>query len=79
MTSTLQKGLVSVVMRPAGGRSRETIRALKSVAASTYRPIEVVVVYQGVDDAYAGFLNECQPILMDIPMQLARNRTTCVS
>jgi len=39
--------LVSFVMRTVGGRPREIRRAIASVAANTWRPLEVVVVYQG--------------------------------
>lgn len=42
--------LVSIVMRTVGGRPREIRRALQSVAANTWRPLEVVIVYQGADD-----------------------------
>lgn len=45
----LQDNLISLVMRTVGGRPREIRRALASVAANHYRPIEVVVVYQGND------------------------------
>jgi len=76
MIGTLQEGLISIVMRTAGGRSRETVRALKSVAASTYRPLEVVVVYQGIEQAYASFLNGCKSLLMDIPLRVAQNPTS---
>lgn len=42
--------LVSIVMRTVGGRPREIHRALQSVATNTWRPLEVVIVYQGPDD-----------------------------
>lgn len=41
---------VSLVMRTVGGRSAEIRRALTSAAANTWRPLEVVVVYQGAED-----------------------------
>jgi glycosyltransferase involved in cell wall biosynthesis len=75
MTGTPQDGLISIVMRTAGGRSRETVRALKSVAASTYRPVEVVVVYQGTEQAYGSFLTGCQALLADIPLRFTQNPT----
>ena len=42
--------LVSIVMRTVGGRPREIRRALESVMANIWRPLEVVIVYQGPDD-----------------------------
>lgn len=47
----LQADLVSVVVRTVGGRPREMRRALGSIAANAYRPLEVVIVYQGNDVA----------------------------
>jgi len=42
--------LVSIVMRTVGGRAREIRRAIASIATNTWRPLEVVVVYQGPDN-----------------------------
>lgn len=42
--------LVSFVMRTVGGRPREIRRAIASVAANGWRPLEVVVVYQGPEN-----------------------------
>lgn len=39
--------LVSIVVRTIGGRDRQLRRALDSLAASTWHPLQVVVVYQG--------------------------------
>lgn len=39
--------LVSFVVRTVGRRQREIRRAIASIAANTWRPLEVVVVYQG--------------------------------
>lgn len=50
MSQAEQPGLVSIVMRTVGGRPREIRRAIASVAANSWRPLEVIVVYQGVEN-----------------------------
>lgn len=50
MTHPEYARLVSIVMRTVGGRPREIRRAIASVAANTWRPLEVVVVYQGPEN-----------------------------
>lgn len=42
--------LVSIVMRTTGARPREIRRAIASISVNTWRPIEVVIVYQGADN-----------------------------
>lgn len=49
---TYQTDLVSIVMRTVGGRPREIRRAIGSVMASSWRPIELVIIYQGRDDSH---------------------------
>lgn len=50
MSHTGHIDLVSLVVRTVGGRPREIRRAIASVDANTWRPLEVVVVYQGPED-----------------------------
>jgi glycosyltransferase involved in cell wall biosynthesis len=50
MTAAMDRS-VTLVMRTVGGRPREIRRAIASVAAGAWQPVEVVVVYQGPEDA----------------------------
>lgn len=50
MTHMERAQLVSIVMRTVGGRPREIRRAIASVVANSWRPLEVVVVYQGPEN-----------------------------
>lgn len=47
MIHSEQSDLVSIVTRTLGGRPREIRRAITSIASNTWRPLEVVLVYQG--------------------------------
>lgn len=44
--------MVSIVMRTIGGRPREIRRAVKSVAENTWRPLQLIIVYQGAEDTH---------------------------
>ena len=70
----LQDNLVSLVMRTIGGRPREIRRALTSVAANTFRPIEVVIVYQGNDQAELRFLNSLQDEFSGLAIRVLHNQ-----
>jgi len=54
---------LSVVMRTLGNRPEEISRAIRSVAQSEYSDIEVIVVYQGSDDAIRSNLQALQSLL----------------
>ena len=51
MTHSQTTELVSIVMRTVGNRPREIRRAIASIANNTWRPLEVIVVYQGPDNS----------------------------
>lgn len=53
---TLVDQLVTLVVRTAGGRRPEIKRALASAYNNAYRPVDVVVVYQGNDADEIDFL-----------------------
>jgi glycosyltransferase involved in cell wall biosynthesis len=65
--------VVSIVMRTVGGRPREIRRALSSVLANTWRPLEVVVVYQGAEDAQWADLQALSGEFPALPLRILRN------
>lgn len=68
-----QDNLVSLVMRTVGGRPREIRRALASVMASTYRPIEAIIVYQGSDPAEQQFLHSLSEEFEGLTIRIFNN------
>jgi glycosyltransferase involved in cell wall biosynthesis len=68
--------LVSIVMRTVGGRPREIRRAIASVATNTWLPLEVVVVYQGADDAQWADLQRLPAEFPALPVRLVHNAGT---
>ncbi|HSW15806.1 MAG TPA: glycosyltransferase family 2 protein [Ramlibacter sp.] len=72
----LDPRLVTVVMRTIGGRPREIRRAIASVAASSWRPVEVVVVYQGSEDAQWADIQRLPHEFAAIPVRALRNANT---
>jgi glycosyltransferase involved in cell wall biosynthesis len=69
----LQDNLISLVMRTVGGRPREIRRALNSVSANHYRPIEVVVVYQGNDSDEMRFLKALPDEFSELTIRILQN------
>jgi hypothetical protein len=65
--------LVTLVMRTIGGRPREIRRALASAAGSSWRPLEVVVVYQGPEGADWDDLRQLPGKLAPLPVHVLRN------
>lgn len=74
--STEALPLVSIVMRTVGGRPREVRRAIASVVANTWRPLEVVVVYQGAEDAQWHDLQQLPAEFPALPVRMVRNAAT---
>lgn len=72
--NALHDALVSVVMRTLGGRAREIRRALQSVAANTYRPLEVVIVYQGRDEGEWALLQTLPVEFEALSIRIVQNR-----
>ena len=68
-----QDKLVSLVMRTVGGRPREIRRALASVMASTYRSIEVIIVYQGSNLAEQQFLHTLSEEFAGLTIRIFNN------
>ena len=65
--------LVSIVMRTVGGRPREIRRALHSLAANAWRPLEVIIVYQGGDNENWSEIQQLPSEIPTLPMRLVRN------
>ena len=68
-----QDKLVSLVMRTVGGRPREIRRALASVMASTYRSIEVIIVYQGSNLVEQQFLHTLSEEFAGLTIRIFNN------
>jgi len=68
--------LVSVVMRTVGGRSKEIRRAIASVAANTWRPLEVIVVYQGTQNTEWIELQKLPGEFTDLTIRVIHNNAT---
>lgn len=68
--------LTSIVMRTVGGRPREIRRAITSVAANTWRPLEVVVVYQGAEDVEWDDLQQLPGEFPTLSVRIVRNGGT---
>ncbi|WP_201687071.1 glycosyltransferase [Ramlibacter alkalitolerans] len=64
---------VTLVMRTVGGRPREIRRALGSAAANTWRPLEVVVVYQGPEGADWDDMQRLPGEFARLPVRVLRN------
>lgn len=73
MIHSEQLGLVSFVMRTVGGRPREIRRAIASVSANDWRPLEVVVVYQGEQNERWEDLQKLPAEFDGIGLQVVRN------
>lgn len=73
MTNT--QDMASLVVRAISGRHREIARALESIGRSIYRPLEVVVVYQGTDDDYLKYLEGLLASLPGVEGRVVHNRT----
>lgn len=65
--------LVSIVMRTVGGRPREIRRAISSVADNTWRPIEIIIVYQGDQEEEWTDLQTLPNEFADIPIRIIQN------
>lgn len=65
--------LVSIVMRTVGGRPREIRRAIASVAVNSWRPLEVVVVYQGPEDEEWADLQGLPEEFPNLSVRIVRN------
>lgn len=70
------RDLVSIVLRTVGGRNRELRRALHSMVACNYRPLEAVLVYQGISDEALGELRNIEAEHEEIGLQIVVNPTT---
>lgn len=68
--------LASIVMRTIGGRPLEIRRAIASIEANSWRPLEVVVVYQGKEDAQWADLQKLSGEFPSLPIRLLRNPAT---
>lgn len=64
---------VSIVMRTVGGRPREIRRAIASVAANIWRPLEVVVVYQGAESVDWDDIKKLPAEFPELQVKLLRN------
>lgn len=73
MIHSEQSRLVSFVMRTVGGRPREIRRAIASVAANDWRPLEVVVVYQGPENAQWEDLQKLPAEFAGVDLRVVRN------
>jgi glycosyltransferase involved in cell wall biosynthesis len=69
------QAVASLVVRAISGRHREIARALESVGRSTYRPLEVVVVYQGTDEDYLQYLRGLLASLPSVEGRVEHNPT----
>ncbi|WP_161786851.1 glycosyltransferase family 2 protein [Cupriavidus sp. SK-4] len=67
--------MATLVVRSVGGRHREIARALESVGRSIYRPLEVVLVYQGTDEGYLEYLRGLGTLVPSIEYRVAHNPT----
>lgn len=76
MIHSEQSELVSFVMRTVGGRPREIRRAIASVSANDWRPLEVVVVYQGEQNEQWEDLQKLPAEFVGIGLQVVRNPAT---
>lgn len=72
----LQDNLISLVMRTIGGRPREIRRAIASIAANSYRPIEVIIVYQGKDSDEMRFLHALHDEFAELTIRILQNTAT---
>lgn len=70
-----EQDMATLVVRAVAGRPREIARALESVGRSSYRPLEVVLVYQGTDEAYLEYLRGLDALVPGIEYRLAHNST----
>lgn len=68
--------LVTLVMRTVGGRPREIRRALASAAGNSWRPLEVVVVFQGHEGAEWDDIQRLPGELAPLPVRALRNAGT---
>ena len=64
--------MVTLVMRTVGGRPREIRRALASAAANSWRPLEVIVVYQGPEGSDWDDIQRL-PGQFTVPVRVLRN------
>jgi hypothetical protein len=65
--------LATLVMRTVGGRPREIRRAVASAAASTWRPLEVVVVFQGPEGPDWDDIQRLPAEFAPLPVRVLRN------
>lgn len=65
--------LATLVMRTIGGRPREIRRALASAAANSWRPLEVVVVYQGPEGVDWDDMQRLPGEFAPLPVRVLRN------
>jgi hypothetical protein len=68
--------LATLVMRTVGGRPREIRRAVASAAANTWRPLEVVVVYQGPEGPEWDDVQRLSGEFAPLPVRVLRNAHT---
>lgn len=75
MKKTYKNNLISIVMRTAGDRPREIVRALQSIANNTYPNIEVVLVYQGTDSNQFRFLSDLAATFKRLNLVVIQNKS----
>ncbi|MDP1683933.1 glycosyltransferase family 2 protein [Hydrogenophaga sp.] len=68
--------IASIVMRTVGGRSREIRRAIASISANLWRPLEVIVVYQGAEDAQWDDIQQLPGEFPKLSVRIMRNAGT---
>ncbi|RYD62780.1 MAG: glycosyltransferase family 2 protein, partial [Verrucomicrobiaceae bacterium] len=74
-TGTLEAPLASIVVRTLGTRKLHLQRALRSLAASTRLPLQVVIVYQGRSQETLAYLRTLAAHHSNLTITIVQNET----